>query len=113
MTPMNPDTQITSATLLSLSEQLTHRGADPLMLRALIEEASDLGAMRALARLGLNDASAGSDIHEVRQLIEAWRSAKSSAWKALVGWCVKLILAGVLLAVALHLKLITGRMIGN
>ncbi len=105
------ETHITSATLLSLSEQLIHRGADPLILRALIEEASDLGAMRALTRLGLNDASAGADIHDVRQLIEAWRSAKSSAWKALVGWCVKFMLAGVLLALALHLKLITGQFI--
>jgi Family of unknown function (DUF6127) len=110
---MISDTHITSATLLGLSEQLIHRGADPLILRALIEEASDLGAMRALARLGLSDATAGADMHDVRQLLDAWRTAKSSAWKALVSWCVKLLLAGLLLGLALHLKLITGQFVAH
>jgi Family of unknown function (DUF6127) len=105
---MSVPTDMTSATLMSLSEQIIGRGADPLLLRAIIEEASDLGAMRALMRLGLQDSAASSDIQEVRKLLEAWRTAKSSAWKALVSWCVKLILAGLLLGLALHLKLLTG-----
>jgi Family of unknown function (DUF6127) len=101
-------TDMTSATLVTLSEQIIGRGADPLLLRAIIEEASDLGAMRALMRLGLQDAAASSDIQEVRKLLDAWRAAKSSAWKALISWCVKLMLAGMLLGLALHLKLVTG-----
>ncbi len=108
---MDSRTALTSATLAHVCEQLLQHGAEPMAVRALIEEASDLGAMRALARIGLHDADAGADIHDVRALLEAWRTAKSSAWKALVSWCVKLTVAGLLLGLALHLKLITGQFI--
>jgi hypothetical protein len=41
--------------MTQLTAQAEARGADLVTLRALIEEASDLGASRALARLGLAD----------------------------------------------------------
>jgi hypothetical protein len=41
--------------LAQLTAQAEARGADLVTLRALIEEASDLGATRAIARLGLAD----------------------------------------------------------
>lgn len=73
------------------------------VLRALIEEASELGARRALARLGLADAAARDDIGDLRQLLGAWRDAKQSAWKAAVDWAVRAMLA--LLVVGLAVKL--------
>jgi hypothetical protein len=41
--------------LIQLTAQAEARGADLVTLRALIEEASELGAARALASLGLDD----------------------------------------------------------
>lgn len=36
---------------------------------------------RALAELGLEDASAGDDIKQIRSLLAAWNMAKRSFWK--------------------------------
>ena len=64
-------------------------GADMVMIRALVEEASTLGAARALDRLGLSDRAAEKDMRELRELLGAWRDAKASARGALIGWCVR------------------------
>ncbi|ENY81871.1 MULTISPECIES: DUF6127 family protein [Sphingopyxis] len=77
--------------------------ADAAALRALVEEASELGARRALARLGLADAAARDDVSDLRQLLGAWRDAKTSAWKAAVDWAVRGMLA--LLVVGLAMKM--------
>lgn len=89
--------------LARLVAQLAEGGADLVTLRALIEEASDLGAGRALARLGLADPHARKDLDELRLLLGAWRDAKSSALQAALGWVVKGVLALVLLGLALKL----------
>ena len=44
--------------------QAAAEGGDLVTLRALIEEASELGAARALSRLGLADDKASGDIDE-------------------------------------------------
>jgi hypothetical protein len=59
---------------------------DIVMIRALIEEASELGAGRALARLGLEDRRAEADMRELRELLRAWRDAKKAARGAAIGW---------------------------
>jgi hypothetical protein len=76
---------------------------DSALLRAVVEEASELGARRALARLGLADEAAREDVGDLRQLLSAWRDAKTSAWKAAVDWAVRGMLA--LLVVGLAVKL--------
>lgn len=72
-------------------------------LRALVEEASELGAARALERLGLDDSRAQGDMAELRELLGAWRDAKKSAWKAAVQWLVRGLLALLLVGIALRL----------
>ena len=89
--------------LARLIAQLAERGADLVTLRALIEEASELGAGRALERLGLADPHVRRDLDELRVLLGAWRDAKSSAMKAALGWIVKLMLALALFGLALKL----------
>jgi hypothetical protein len=69
-------------------------------LRALIADASEAGAQRMLARLGLDDGNAQRDLIELRQLLAAWRDAKASAWKAVVDWSVRCVLAVLLVAIA-------------
>ncbi len=91
--------------LLHLAAQAEARGADLVTLRALIEEASDLGAARALARLGLADDHAAKDMAEVRELLGAWRDAKRTARKTLISWLVRAGLALLVLGLAVKLGL--------
>lgn len=89
--------------LAQLMAQAAREGADLATMRAVAEEAGELSATRALTRLGLADAQAHADLVELRALLDAWRDAKRSAWKAVAGWCVRL--AGALLLTGLAIKL--------
>jgi hypothetical protein len=82
-----------------LVAQAEDEGADLVTLRAIIEEASELGAERVLLRMGLDDPAALADISELRQLLQAWRDAKASAWKAAIAWIVRGALALLLLGI--------------
>jgi hypothetical protein len=89
--------------LASLLAQASAEGAQIDTLRAIVEETSELAADRVLLRLGLGDAEAEDDLGELRQLLAAWRDAKSSAWKALVGWAIRAVLALLLIGLAVRL----------
>lgn len=89
--------------LAGLIAQITQEGGDLVTLRAVIEEASELGAERVLSRMGLEDANAQNDLSELRQLLQAWRDAKASAWKAAIEWTVRGVLALLLLGIAFRL----------
>jgi hypothetical protein len=89
--------------LARLLAQASSEGADMVTLRAVVEEASELGADRALAWLGLSDARAHDDIGELRQLLGAWRDAKRSVWQAAVDWLVRGFLALLLIGIAVRL----------
>jgi Family of unknown function (DUF6127) len=95
------DTQM----LTQLTSQAEARGADLVTLRALVEEASQLGATRALASLGLDDPRAAKDMADLRELLSAWRDAKTSARKAVVDWLVRGFLAILLIGIAVKLGL--------
>ncbi len=75
-------------------------GADMASIRAMIEEASDRGALRALQTLGLEDEEARRDMDELRELLRAWRDAKSGAVKAVIHWLLRLVLALALVGLA-------------
>ena len=93
----------TTPMLAGLIAQAEGQGADLVTLRALIEEASEAGATRALARIGLHDDKAGPDIVELRQLIQGWRDAKRSAIGAVVTWAVRSAIAALLVGIAYKL----------
>lgn len=78
---------------------------DNLLLARLVEDASERGARRALASLGLDDAGAPADLVELRQLLRAWRDAKASAWKAAIDWLVRGALALLLVGIAWRMGL--------
>ena len=92
------------ALLASLMAQAEGRSADLVTLRALVEESSQAGARRALGALGLDDERARRDMDELRELLSAWREAKRSVWKAVVGWFVRLFLALVLVGLAVRFR---------
>lgn len=83
-----------------LISQAADKGGDLVTLRAIVEEASELGAERVLYRMGLDDEHAHGDLSELRELLQAWRDAKASAWKAAVAWVVRGALALVLIGMA-------------
>src|SRR3954463_8185194 len=89
-----------------LLAQAEAQGADLVTLRGLIEEASELGAERALGALGLKDATARRDMDELRELLQAWRDAKKSAWQAVVSWAVRILLALLVLGMSVKLGLL-------
>jgi hypothetical protein len=79
---------LNDALLARLMAQAEGRGVELVTLRALVEEASQSGATRALGALGLDDTRARRDMDELRELLSAWRDAKRSAGKAIVTWFV-------------------------
>lgn len=91
--------------LAGLIAQANAKGCDVTTLRALVEEASEAGARRALAGIGLSDRKAGEDVAELRELLGAWRDAKRSAGKAAIGWIVRVMLAGLLIGLVWSLGL--------
>ncbi len=74
-------------------------------LGELFALASESGAQRALAHLGLSDQSAAKDMADLRELLSAWRDAKKSARKAVVEWLVRGLLALLVIGLALKLGL--------
>ena len=94
-----------SSLLAMLVAQAEARGADLATLRGLIEEASAVGAERALGALGLTDPHARRDMDELRELLQAWRDAKKSAWTAVVTWAVRILLAALVVGMSVKLGL--------
>lgn len=88
--------------LAGLLAQAASEGGDLVTLRAVVEEASELGAKRMLSRIGLDDATAPQDVSELRELLQAWRDAKSSARRTVVNWIMRGALALLLLGLTVR-----------
>ena len=86
--------------LARLIAQAASGGGDLVTLRAIVEEASELGAVRVLSRMGLDDPKAHEDLSQLRQLLAAWRDAKRSAWRATVTWVVSGVITAWLIGIA-------------
>ena len=74
----------------------------------LLERAAERGAERCLAHLGLENGSAAKDIHELRDLLEAWRDARRTAWQTTIKVLTTGLLAALLVGAAIKLKLLGG-----
>jgi hypothetical protein len=74
----------------------------------LLARAAERGARRALADVGLDGPEAANDIRELRGLLEAFNTAKHTAWQTVV----RLLTTGFLLALvagaAIKLKVFGG-----
>ena len=88
--------------LARLVAQAASEGSELVTLRAIVEEACELGARRMLERIGLDDATALHDLSELRELLQAWRDAKTSAQRAVVAWIVRGLLALLLVGLAMR-----------
>ena len=61
-------------------------------LKALMAEAAEEGASRALARVGLHDEYAGDDIRGLRDLLRSYRTVRSSMLSTFGKWLATTIL---------------------
>jgi hypothetical protein len=89
--------------LAGLMAQAAQDSGDLVTLRAIVEEASELGAHRMLASLGLDDPRAPQDMSELRELLRAWRDAKASARNAVLRWIARGLCALLLLGLTVRL----------
>ena len=74
----------------------------------LLAHAAERGAERVLAHLGLENGHAARDIRELRDLLDAWRDARRTAWQTTVKVITTGILAALLVGAAIKLKLMGG-----
>ncbi|KKW67926.1 membrane protein [Lampropedia cohaerens] len=74
----------------------------------LLDRAAERRAERVLAHLGLENGHAAKDIRELRDLLQAWRDARRTAWQTAVKVITTGILAALLVGAAIKLKLMGG-----
>lgn len=75
----------------------------------ILEQAAEKGAERCLAHLGLENGHAARDIRELRDLLDAWRDARRTAWQTIIKVVTTGVLAMLLLGAAIKLKLFGGQ----
>lgn len=71
---------------------------------SLLNNAAERGAERVLAHLGLENSYAARDIRKLRDLLEAWRDARRTAWQTVTKVATTGNLAAFILGVAIKLK---------
>ena len=74
----------------------------------ILEQAAEKGAERCLTHLGLENGHAARDIRELRDLLDAWRDARRTAWQTIIKAVTTGILAAIIIGVAVKLKLMGG-----
>ncbi len=62
-------------------------------LENIIRRSAEHGASEALKKIGLDDDLAWNDVHELRDLLAAWRLAKRTVFTTVVKWVTVAFLA--------------------
>ena len=65
-------------------------------MEAMVEKAAIAGARKALREVGLSDDDANSDVKELRNLLDSFRSAKRTVGKTLVQALTTVFLAALM-----------------
>ena len=74
----------------------------------LLDRAAERGAERCLAHLGLENGSAAQDIRDLRDLLDALRDARRTAWRTVIKLVTMGVLAALMVGAAIKLKLMGG-----
>jgi hypothetical protein len=74
----------------------------------LLNGAAERGAERCLRHLGLENGGAARDIRDLRDLLEAWRDARRTAWQTTIKVLTVGFLAALVVGTAIKLKLMGG-----
>lgn len=91
--------------LVQLLASAEGKPLDYVTLQAVVQEASEAGAYRALAGLGMEDSKARRDMDELRELLGTWRDVKKSAWQTAARWIVRILLAALMVSLAYQANL--------
>ncbi len=75
----------------------------------LLEQGAERGARRALADVGLDGEDAASDIRELCGLLEAFNTAKHTAWQTLIRITTTGLILALMAGAAVKLKLFGGQ----
>ena len=73
-------------------------------LQQMLNQAAELGAKRALEKVGLHDDDAGDDVRELRGLLEGWRETKKTVGHTIARAITMALLAALAAGMFLHLK---------
>ncbi|WP_417319840.1 DUF6127 family protein [Emcibacter sp.] len=95
-----------SASLQNIVHQASEEGVGRETLYHLIEKATEEGAARALADLGLQDCKASGDLSELRALLESWRETRRTVRQIVLRWIIKIVLTSLILGLAVKMKLL-------
>ena len=74
----------------------------------LLEDAAGRGAKRAMADVGLDGEDAAADIRELRGLLEAFNTAKKTAWQTMVKMATTAFVLALVAGAAMKLKIFGG-----
>lgn len=74
----------------------------------LIEQAAERGAKRALADVGLDGPDAAYEIRELRGLLEAFNTAKRTAWQTIIRILTTGFVIALLAGAVIKLKIFGG-----
>jgi len=78
----------------------------PEDFKDMLREAAEEGATKALANIGLGDEKAVHDFHEIRSLLDSFRTVKKSMLSALGSMLVKGLVVAVGIATAFKMGLL-------
>ena len=80
------------------------RAMSPDVIEQMIARAAKQGAREALQSVGLHDETAGDDMRELRNLLDAWRSTKKTVWSQVVKAITMAVLGAIAAGAFLQLK---------
>ena len=75
---------------------MTAMNLSEAQLQAMLDKAAECGAKKALLAVGLHDEDAAGDVHDLRGLLEAFRSAKASMATAAIKFLTTAVLAAII-----------------
>lgn len=76
----------------------------PEVIEEMMARAAKQGAREALQSVGLHDETAGDDMRELRNLLDAWRSTKKTVWSQIVKAATMAVLGAIAAGAFLQLK---------
>ena len=80
------------------------RAMSPEVIEQMIAKAAKQGARAALESVGLHDETAGEDMKELRNLLDAWRSTKKTVWSQIVKATTMAVLGAIAAGAFLQFK---------
>ena len=73
-------------------------------IKAIAQQAAQEAVDQTLRRLNLSDEDSGQDLHDLRELLSSWRSAKRTMWTTVVRSMTLFVLGMLALGVVMQFR---------